>query len=104
MSDSTKGCLALISLPLFLVAAMFTYGWATQTLWAWFAVPLGAPPVTLAQAYGLSAIIWLLTNHQQSKDDSEKKLGEQILRLAAIVFARPALSVGVAWLFRWAAS
>ena len=53
MNDKTKGCLVLLSLPLWLVAAGFTYAWATQTLWGWFAVPIGAHPVTMAQAYGL---------------------------------------------------
>lgn len=105
MNDKTKGCLALLSVPFFMAAGMVTYAWAAQTLWNWFAVPLGAPPVTMAQAYGLSALLWLLTSHyQKSEKNDDDGIGVKVLKLATIVFVRPALSVGVAWLVRGAAS
>lgn len=44
-----------ISLPLAFLAAIY-YAFVAVTLWGWFAVPLGAPVIGLANMYGLSLI------------------------------------------------
>lgn len=44
-----------ISLPLAFLAAIY-YAFVAVTLWGWFAMPLGAPAIGLANMYGLSLL------------------------------------------------
>lgn len=104
MTDKQKGCLGLLSIPFFLLLGTLAYAWAAQTLWAWFVVPLGAPAISLAHAYGLCALLWMLTNHSTEQKKTDDGAGAAMLKLAAVAFARPLFSVGAAWLVRWAAS
>lgn len=55
MSDAERiGCaFILVSWPLGTVL----YAWSLFWLWAWFVVPLGAPPITALHAYGLSLLL-----------------------------------------------
>ncbi len=48
--------LAIFTLVLLPVAYIWD-GYVTQTLWNWFAVPLGAPKLTLVGAIGLSVLV-----------------------------------------------
>lgn len=52
------------------------WGYAIHILWAWFAVPLGAPAIGVAHAYGLSVLFGLFLNIRglkigEQKDDSQ---------------------------------
>jgi hypothetical protein len=53
------------------VAALW-YGFATEILWSWFVVPLGAPSISIAQAVGLALVVGLFTHTQIIGDDKEK--------------------------------
>lgn len=61
MTDDTRwkdGCLAVLAVPV-----LFLYtGWVTVLMWGWFAVPLGAPSITIAHALGLRLLVGFTTN------------------------------------------
>lgn len=53
------GCaLAFLALPALILLHAFT----AKTLWGWFIVPLGAPAVGMAHAYGISMFVTLFRN------------------------------------------
>jgi hypothetical protein len=54
------------------VVEILLKGWVLTFLWEWFAVPLGLPPLGVAHAIGLAALVGLLT-HQVSNCQSEDK-------------------------------
>lgn len=43
-------------LAAFAVSCVFS-GWILQTMWAWFVVPLGVSPLSLAHAVGLDSLL-----------------------------------------------
>lgn len=47
--------MGILLFPVAVAAAAWT-GFAASVLWMWFAVPLGAPPVTVLEAAGISVI------------------------------------------------
>jgi hypothetical protein len=44
-------------------------GYVLSLLWAWFAVPMGLPPIGVAMACGLSTVVALLTLDASVKRD-----------------------------------
>ena len=46
---------------------MLYYAWTFTVLWAWFLVPLGAPAITLAHAYGIMLITGLFKDIKLEK-------------------------------------
>lgn len=54
--------------------SMALHGWVCATLWGWFVVPLGMPPITFWHAVGLSGFVNLMTYRYSStpKDEEEK--------------------------------
>ena len=63
-----------------------------RTLWSWFAVPLGAPDIGYAHAYGLALLISLLTYQPDSADGGNSAL---TVTIAALV--RSAVTLAFAW-------
>lgn len=57
---ATATLYVLFALFIFLPLYILYEGWAITVLWDWFAIPLGAPVVTLAHAAGLSALLNLM--------------------------------------------
>jgi hypothetical protein len=57
-SEVAAGCVAgiALSIPLGIYRA-----WVLMLLWGWYVVPLGAPDIGMAHAYGLSLIALLCT-------------------------------------------
>lgn len=100
MSKTTAGCWVLVTL---LPAAMWSAYVATR-LWTWFAVPLGAPHLTVARAMGLSLIVGMYRYSGSTSDaekDVESKTGGQIiggwLGKAALI---PALVLLFGWIYQ----
>ena len=77
-------CLILI-LPVSLFCA-----YVGKSLWWWFVVPLGAPAIGMAQAYGIDVLVSLWTMRLPPTEDAEniglrtvKKMGGVALMLLA---------------------
>lgn len=66
---------ALLLVVLLLPITAVIYAFVLRELWTWFVVPLGAPAVSMAHAYGLSLLarssVW--TGPETKKDDRENK-------------------------------
>lgn len=84
MNDQQKFVLAvfgLLSLFITVPLAVVLRGWVLSRLWFWFAVPIfGLTPLGIAQAIGVSLIVWMLT-HQNINCQSENK--EPMERIAS---------------------
>jgi hypothetical protein len=73
-------------------------GWAVQTLWGWFVVPVfKVPALSLLQAAGLAVVIGYMTTEVDTKK-SEDKSGAAII---VSVFLRAPLAVLTGWVITW---
>ena len=84
------GGLALAVLALFLMACV--NGWGVSVLWNWFIQPLGAPGISIAQAFGV-VLLTRLTGYQPNPEHVQGRLLDRLVARAVLV----ALVVGVAW-------
>jgi len=66
---------ALLLLPFSILLGAYVL----KTLWWWFVVPLGASPVGMAHAYGLSTIVALM-RYTDWKAVNEGKALESVMR------------------------
>ena len=92
--------LSLILLPL----AFLWDGFALKTLWGWYAVPLGAPALTLVGAIGLGILVssfymasFMVTRLRMAKESEPTDETDKAVRnfsfFLATAFAPPALSL-----------
>lgn len=77
-----------ISLLLFAPLIMLD-GWAVRKLWHWFAVPLGAPALTLAMACGVALLVRTLRGQHVQKETPEWS------KLVAAGLMGPLVAVGM---------
>lgn len=69
MSDSAqKNLYKFIFILMLLPISIYFWAQAYYAVWAWFAVPLGAPTVSMAHAYGLSLLLRTFTYQVQHTD------------------------------------
>lgn len=61
---------------LFAICRSVLNAWLGQTLWAWFMVPLGLPPVSLAAFYGIDTFVTWITFNYADGDAMVKQWGE----------------------------
>lgn len=87
----------LIGLVLWLPLAALN-GWAVHVLWAWFAVPLGAPAVTHGQAIGLALLVSYMTHVMRPESDDDEPV-KAILTRAVWHTAKALMSVGAGWVY-----
>lgn len=59
--------LALIALPIGIVIEAY----AISVLWGWFVVPLGAPAVGMAHAFGINALVTVFVYDQHAVRDKD---------------------------------
>ena len=81
---------ALIIVGVFaLIAALaILRGVVLSYMWAWFIVPLGAAPISIVHAIGISLLIGMFTSHLKQDDDDNNKVWEGIAqRVAGTLFA-----------------
>lgn len=78
----------LLLFPITLVA----YAFVVATFWGWFVVPLGAPDIGLAHAYGLAILVGMVAK-RHTKDE----------RSVLEAFAGALMYCGLALLFGWIA-
>jgi len=83
--STALGALALVPL-----LALFR-AWVALKMWVWFAIPLGAPAIGMAHAYGLCLLIGIVgisaTYHGEDKRETATKL------------LAPFMTIAMFWLF-----
>lgn len=88
----------LVRLQLWMLSvfvALLCAAYATATLWAWFVVPLGAPGIGYAHAFGLS-FFWKYLSFERGKGDKDDDLPVAVRAVRSVVLT--ALVLGLGWL------
>ena len=62
------GGIIVVSVP----AMVILYGYCLASLWGWFLVPFGAPPISIAWAIGLIAVRGIVIPTPSSKPKSQR--------------------------------
>ena len=55
------GALVNLCVGLLLTGSTLALAWLSASMWGWFVVPLGAPRIGMPHAFGLSAVVYLMT-------------------------------------------
>lgn len=91
------GCFGMIVGFLdFLVIGPIVNGYVIEQLWNWFAVPLGAIPITTAWAIGLGVLVGALTYRDASAESTKKETSVTTIYIKA--YATLFVRAGVALL------
>lgn len=74
-------------------------GWVLHKLWGWFAVnALGAAPIGIAEAMGLSLIVTMFTAHLAERKASDTSPVGSVCNLAVVVFIGPMIVLLTGWI------
>lgn len=73
------------------------WGYAIHVLWAWFVIPLGVSPISIAQAYGLSVLFGLFMN-TRGLDVGKEKTGDEWAVSVTIGVLMPAIALLFGWI------
>lgn len=96
-NENVNGCLAaIVAVVVVMPASLFLYAWAAELNWNWFAVPLGAPRITMWQAYGLALVLTSFSSHQSKSEDSDD-LGPILIKAVLYITFRFAFLVAAGW-------
>jgi hypothetical protein len=96
--------IALLTLAAFLLlvlAAIVWDGFAMYKLWGWFAVPVGAPHLSLAHVIGLSLLAGIFVGTNRLRPNKATK-GDWKEAVAQLVLA-PAFAIGLGYVIKLAA-
>jgi len=94
MKKETKGCLTILAL---LPVAVVLRAYVLSMLWGWYVVgALGAPSLSLVQAYGLSltVAVFVEASGHSNKGDSGDDMVETFI---ARWIVTPILILGMGW-------
>lgn len=88
----------VIAAPLFIYFT-WAYAYTGSILWSWFIVPVfGLAPLTISQAWGVSILIAMWTQHQhEDKCKDERNLPTKIIMMFAHII-RPWGILFIAWI------
>ena len=93
----------ILAVGLLVAATLPLNAWALSTLWAWFVVPLGAPPVGIAHAAGLLIAANILRARPliagAPKEERDAFIREPFTKVLAYLSVTPA-AVAMGWLAR----
>lgn len=64
---------ALVIVAVMVICAALSRGFCLSVAWTWFIVPLGAPPIGVAHAIGIVAILAFLTHASLSEFKAERE-------------------------------
>jgi len=99
MKNASVGLVVILGIVGLLVALCLLNGFMLSYMWAWFIVPLGAPPIGVLHAIGIGILVSVLTSEAspggQDEDAIQKMLGKLFAKLAVFGIAW-AVSFGVA--------
>lgn len=73
------------------------WGYAIHVLWAWFVIPLGVGPISIAQAYGLSVLFGLFMN-TRGLDIGKEKSNDEWAVSVTIGVLMPAIALLFGWI------
>lgn len=84
------------------VAAIVLRAWVLTVLWAWFAVPYGAPEIGIPTAIGISLIVGMFT-HNVSKDKTIKikTMSDFTAEVMGRAFGNPLAVLFIGWVVTW---
>ena len=93
------GCLLVV---VAVIGGIVVEGLVLSVLWGWFMVPiLGVPVLTLAQAYGVSLVFAALQGYREpAQNDENTSVAKSLTKLLTIMVFRPALLIGLGWIFK----
>lgn len=77
--------LTLIGALLLIPLSVLVSGFTLSTLWGWFMQPLGLPPVSILQAYGVVLVFSCLHHTPESKDESLTAALARVIIKAAVL-------------------
>lgn len=72
-------------------------GWALSTLWGWFVVPLGPPPVGVFHACGLSVMAFYAQVHLVAR--MRDPMDSASVQVVAAAVVTPLAALGVGWAY-----
>lgn len=94
-SNDEDSISALLLTVLLLPVTAVLYAFVLRELWTWFVVPLGAPAIGMAHAYGLALLaksgVWEGPN---SKKDDRENQGPLALLIGSVLFPLVAWGFG----------
>lgn len=96
-----EGCMVATFFTMLILSPLVAFwrAFVLSKLWGWYLVPLGLPPISKLQAFGLTWIAFLLT----SRNVSAQPAGKGASDLMASWLATVAVMPGAALLFGWLA-
>ncbi len=77
------------------IPAYILNGFVITKLWAWFIVPFGLEPITMAPAIGLGIIIGFLAKQYVPSGDDDK------WKSIVFMYLTPLLSLLTGWIVTW---
>ena len=64
----------LFIFPLTTIYSVLATGYIISWMWVWFVVPLGVPAITLVHAWGLSAMIYIVSRTPSIYENENNKI------------------------------
>jgi len=93
--EVAMGCLLMV---IMLPIAIALRAYVLAELWDWFVVPLGVSAITLWHAYGLAALVSLMTgNLWPAVSDKKESMTYQTFKMAATCILAPLLAWFIGW-------
>jgi hypothetical protein len=77
---------------------VFWSGYVASTLWEWFAVPLGVPPITFWHAAGLGALLSVFLGARGLPQVDKSEAGATLLLGFVYSVFIPLLSLAAGWI------
>lgn len=99
--EETNIALGCVLLLLFVPLLALWGAFAMQTAWGWFLEPLGAPPIGLAHAGGLSAFIHMITMKIGKPADEADGTTASMITMVVRVSAYQLAAFGSLYLWHW---
>lgn len=98
MEDTTEKSWTEIILGLVLMFPLMLWrGFVFGKLWAWYLLPIGAPPISLWQGLGIWLIVKYATFHQDDKVDNRPR--EKWVKKTLVEWLIPAIYLLIAWIY-----
>jgi len=97
---STEQKAVVIAAAVALIAPhLLLEGWVGLTLWTWFAVPLGAPPMKLGHAMGLLIIVGLAKVCPPTRQGA-RDVAEIVGEMLGVGFVAPLMALVLGWIVK----
>ena len=88
--------LFLISCPV----AVLLNAWVLTNLWVWFIVPFGIPAIGLAEAAGITLLVFFLAKDLTTSKKSKEATTKDIANSLIMLFVKPITVLGLGWVIQ----